>query len=206
MALRACIECKKEISTDATTCPNCGKKSPHGGTVSIVKLTVLFAGFVVGGIWFAINSQRSSTIISDESSAAQASLQATKPLRPSAPDRPTSPAIDVDATTLWQEYQANEVAADSRYKGKSLSVLGFVSAIQKDVVGDMLVKLRSPNEFMGTLATMAKSEAGSVAKLSKGQKVVLLCRGAGMTLGSPMLRECAVRAAWPKGLRLLRAF
>lgn len=29
MALRACVECKKEISTDADPCPNCGRKHPH---------------------------------------------------------------------------------------------------------------------------------------------------------------------------------
>ena len=29
MALKACIECKKQISTDANPCPNCGKKNPH---------------------------------------------------------------------------------------------------------------------------------------------------------------------------------
>src|SRR4051794_26679151 len=28
MALAPCIECKKEISTEAATCPHCGKKSP----------------------------------------------------------------------------------------------------------------------------------------------------------------------------------
>jgi hypothetical protein len=27
--MKACAECKKEISTDAKVCPNCGKKDPH---------------------------------------------------------------------------------------------------------------------------------------------------------------------------------
>ncbi len=29
MALRPCVECKKEISTDADPCPSCGRKHPH---------------------------------------------------------------------------------------------------------------------------------------------------------------------------------
>lgn len=32
MALRPCIECKKEISTEAKTCPNCGKPNQTGPT------------------------------------------------------------------------------------------------------------------------------------------------------------------------------
>lgn len=31
MALKPCRECKKDVSTDAKTCPHCGKQSPHGG-------------------------------------------------------------------------------------------------------------------------------------------------------------------------------
>lgn len=31
MAIRPCSECKREISTDAATCPHCGKKAPQSG-------------------------------------------------------------------------------------------------------------------------------------------------------------------------------
>jgi hypothetical protein len=37
MAIKACSECKKEISTEASVCPNCGKKKPtSSGTPPVV--------------------------------------------------------------------------------------------------------------------------------------------------------------------------
>jgi hypothetical protein len=50
MAMKACSECKKEISTDANPCPHCGKKNPHGSSKG-----ALFGGTIValiGGFWF----------------------------------------------------------------------------------------------------------------------------------------------------------
>jgi hypothetical protein len=49
MALKACQECKKEISSDATTCPLCGKKAPHG-TSKIVSVGGGFLSLVFGGV------------------------------------------------------------------------------------------------------------------------------------------------------------
>jgi hypothetical protein len=47
MALKACLECKKEISTDANPCPHCGKKNPHGMS-AIVKFGGGFLGLCLG--------------------------------------------------------------------------------------------------------------------------------------------------------------
>lgn len=55
MALNPCRECRKEISTDATTCPNCGKNRPHGGVSTgsgcvIIVVALLAMGWCVGGV------------------------------------------------------------------------------------------------------------------------------------------------------------
>jgi hypothetical protein len=46
MALRPCKECKKEISSEAKVCPNCGKKQETGGGIGclgvIIVLVVLY--------------------------------------------------------------------------------------------------------------------------------------------------------------------
>ena len=50
MALRPCRECKREVSTDATVCPHCGKRYParwaglSPGAGCLVLLIVLFIG------------------------------------------------------------------------------------------------------------------------------------------------------------------
>lgn len=50
MALKPCRECKKEISSDATVCPACGKKSPHGSSSIVVYGGGLLAALL--GVYF----------------------------------------------------------------------------------------------------------------------------------------------------------
>jgi hypothetical protein len=51
MAMKACKECKKEVSTEAKVCPNCGKKNPTR-SFSLLKWIgiTLFGLFVLGMI------------------------------------------------------------------------------------------------------------------------------------------------------------
>lgn len=176
MALKACKECKKEISTDATSCPLCGKKSPHG-TSRVVKLALGAVGFVMlmgmcGG--------------RDRSTSASATTSTARAAEPAAPRIP----VIVDAVKLWQDYQANEVAADSMYRGKRLLVEGRVAGIRKDFLDHVVVDLESPNQFMHTHATMEASESAEAARLTKGVRTTVLCEDARLVVGSPMLSSC----------------
>ncbi len=98
--------------------------------------------------------------------------------------------IKVDAVRLWRDYQANEVAADRHYKGKSLLVSGKVASIDKGPFGGIYVMLRSPNEFMNVHAKMDSSQEGQASSLTKGQAISLRCQATGMTIGSPTLDDC----------------
>ena len=60
--------------------------------------------------------------------------------------------IAVKATDLVDEYHRNEVAADERYKGKLLTVVGQVAAIEKDAFDNIVVRLKTANPFMGAMA------------------------------------------------------
>jgi len=48
MALTQCKECKKEVSTSAKTCPNCGAKGPASGQAFRVFSLAVFAVFAMG--------------------------------------------------------------------------------------------------------------------------------------------------------------
>lgn len=50
MALRPCSECKKEISSDAKTCPHCGKKTgmSTGAGCLVLIIVLVILGAVVG--------------------------------------------------------------------------------------------------------------------------------------------------------------
>lgn len=104
---------------------------------------------------------------------------------------PTAPktARDVTAAALWSEYQSNEKAANARYKGEALDVTGQVAGMDTDLVGSVIVRLESPNPFSPTRAYLADSSAPP----GRGSEVTMRCQGAGMMLGSPVLRDCVVR-------------
>lgn len=202
MALKPCRECKKEVSHEAKTCPHCGVENPAGGASKLVIFGAVFIGLVVIG---AISSsgdkdEKPSGPSSTESALSAPSAPISPDVRaPSAPPsspKPSAPAaapIDVTAVALWKAYDDNEVAADVVYKGKNLAVTGKVAGIDKDILGDVVVRLRSPNEFLDVHATLHESQASAAAALKKGSKVTVICVGEGFMMGSPMLAKCRLR-------------
>jgi peptidylprolyl isomerase len=99
----------------------------------------------------------------------------------------------VDAIKLWSDYHDNEVAADEQYKGRLLLVDGVVASIDKDFLDHIVIRLKSRNEFMGTMATMEDTEKRTAASLRRGQRVRVQCRGGTMIMGSPTLSDCTFR-------------
>lgn len=102
-------------------------------------------------------------------------------------------ARSITAQALFEDYQANEVAADNKYKGKWLLVSGTVSSIDKSAFGALIVRLQTGNEFMSAMAEMDKSEKERVAVLNKGDQVRVLCKGRGIVIGMPSLTDCVFK-------------
>lgn len=129
---------------------------------------------IVGAIFGEKPKNTTTAAVSDEAASA---APAVKP-------------ISVTASTLFSAYEKNEVAADQQYKGKSLSVSGTVQSIDKDAFDNIVVQLRSSNEFMPVHAYLTKEHESLAASLNKGQKVTWTCEGNGRIIGSPMLKDC----------------
>jgi hypothetical protein len=125
-----------------------------------------------------------------ETPAAEPKRAPADPVR--APDPKPEPvveaAVSVTAVELFSAYDANEVAADAAYKGKTLKVTGKVAGIDKDFTDTVIVKLQTPNQFMDVMAYGVPS--ATAASLRKGQSISLTCRGEGRVMGSPVLRQC----------------
>ncbi|MBU9520250.1 OB-fold putative lipoprotein [Burkholderia multivorans] len=98
--------------------------------------------------------------------------------------------VSVTAAALFDAYDKNEVAADQKYKGKALSVSGTIQSIDKDAFDNIVVKLRTSNEFMPVNAYLSKEHEAFAATLEKGKKVTWTCEGNGRLIGSPILRDC----------------
>lgn len=91
-----------------------------------------------------------------------------------------APAGNVTAVDLAAAYDANEIAADSRFKDKVFIVTGVVDDIGTDIIGNPYVTLRTKEYGSGSgvwaadvQCIFAEEAKGQLAGLQKGQHVVL---------------------------------
>ena len=102
-------------------------------------------------------------------------------------------AIVVTAPKLFAAYDANEVAADEIYKGKTLRVSGTIDAVGKDILDAMYVTLSSGRQYSITNVQCMFSDdhKNALAGLKKGQSVTLLgtCNG---KFGNVLLKDCRI--------------
>jgi tRNA_anti-like len=98
--------------------------------------------------------------------------------------------LSVGAVRLWRDYEENEVAADTRYKGQRLSVTGTVVSIERDYEGRPVLHLFGGNAIFPTRATLNKADIPAAAQLKKGDQVVVRCIGAGREMRMPQLERC----------------
>lgn len=129
----------------------------------------------------------------DKSAASPTEKPASSPVIAPAVTPPQQAAISVTATQLFSDYQANEVAADDKYKDTNLRVSGTVHSIDKDATDSIVIRLSTPNEFMSVAAEVDDSQKAAAKALKKGQNLVVACKGGGMVIGSPQLRNCKIQ-------------
>jgi hypothetical protein len=129
-------------------------------------------------------------VISNNSPSSSHATDSVTTSPPATSDGPS--ALPVSALQLFSDYQANEVAADQKYKGKALLVSGYISSINKDFTDSVYLVLATPNEFMGVHADLRGDEESKAVGLAKGQPVNVQCTGGGMVIGSPILKDCEI--------------
>jgi tRNA_anti-like len=98
--------------------------------------------------------------------------------------------VSVGAVRLFRDYQENEVAADSRYKGKRVKVTGKVTSVERDVYGAPVLHLWSGNPVFLTMATLDRAYLSDAAQLKKGDEIVVRCIGEGVNMRMPQLEKC----------------
>ncbi|HYF39212.1 MAG TPA: hypothetical protein VD930_05980 [Gemmatimonadales bacterium] len=96
----------------------------------------------------------------------------------------------IGGVRLWREYEENEVAADTRYKGQRLRVTGIVVNIERDYDGRPVLHLFGGNAIFPTVVTLDKADLQGAAQLKKGDEVVVRCIGAGREMRMPQLERC----------------
>jgi tRNA_anti-like len=99
----------------------------------------------------------------------------------------------VTSKDLVKSYKENEVAADGKYKDKTLAVTGKISNIA-ETFGTYSVQLEGVDIIVSVQCTFADSEKDAIAKLKKGQTTTLIGKGDGMTAGLYVgLTDCKIQ-------------
>lgn len=97
---------------------------------------------------------------------------------------PPPAALVVDARTLLADYEANEVGADIKYKGKVLEITGKVGDIKKDLFDSVYVTVGTGKqwEIREVQAYFGDADIGRAASLTKGQAITIRGRCDGLMM------------------------
>jgi len=84
-------------------------------------------------------------------------------------------AITIEASALFDEYSANEKAANAKYIDKVLEVSGEVTNVSKNAEGLTVIMLKTNDLMFGVNCTMEEKEV----KCKAGDKLTLkgICTG-----------------------------
>ncbi|MCX6166138.1 MAG: hypothetical protein NTU73_14960 [Ignavibacteriae bacterium] len=100
-------------------------------------------------------------------------------------------SIRISATSLYKEYLDNPVAADEKFKGKTLKVDGNVATIDKGIDGKICVMLET-GELIGYIfCYFPDSESKEVAKINRGNYKTIKGKCTGKLVGV-VLENCEV--------------
>lgn len=106
---------------------------------------------------------------------------------------PPKPVINVTAVKLYNDYKANEVAADATYKGNVVRVSGTVETIGKDILSNPYVTLKADQYGYNTVQCLfSRQDEPLLAQLTKGNSIVLQGTVSGYTILSPMVDDCQI--------------
>ena len=114
---------------------------------------------------------------------------------PKAPP-PSGPPVSVKAGDLLTEYGTNAVAADGKYKGKVLRVIGKFGSAQKAPLMGYVVQLLPEDagdlNLSGVQCVIVDSAQADVAAMQQGQMVTLEGTCDGQVLGQVKMSKCTV--------------
>ena len=91
---------------------------------------------------------------------------------------------------LYKEYNANEIAADEKYKGKIIEVTGVIRDIGNDIMDNAYITLVG-NEYFGDIQCYF-NEKSVVASLSKGKRITVMGSCSGLMM-NVHLNDCIIK-------------
>jgi hypothetical protein len=197
MAIIACKECTKEVSDKAASCPHCGvsiagvpPRKPRRAKSWLYGILIigLLGWGALTTLWLAgiipvpkqlvdlvgISSRPVRTIKAFEKTAEPVPLMATAPtaFQPKSVD---SAVYRTSVEQLSLEYDANEVAIQSKIGNNPIRVTGSVGEINEDTSAHPVVTLRTGGDDRADMV-LTDDQRSAAAQLSKEDAVEIQCR------------------------------
>ena len=185
--LNPCRVCKTQISTDVKKCPHCGAVPTNRiiAYTAIACVITLFVALIV----VAINSNTEPTTNLDPNETAETNTT-----------NMAEEIVYANVVDMLNEYEENEVAADLKYKGKTVVISGIISEIGKteSLFGDgtpyILFSNSGANGYFSTVQCgfSKKTEIEKLANCSKGQSVTIKGTCTGFSLLNVIMSNCFI--------------
>lgn len=96
----------------------------------------------------------------------------------------------VTASELASEYEANEIAAERKYKGKPIELFGIVQTVRRSALGSPVVNFNIDHPLHYVRCDFDEGEATELADLEPDQLVAVHGTGGTLVMGSPHLESC----------------
>jgi hypothetical protein len=106
--------------------------------------------------------------------------------------KPLLPYYVTTASSLYRDYEANEVATNMKIGKAPVQVTGIVLSIDEGISGSPRVALSTGSSMDHALFSMLDTEKTEVAKLSKGDAATFRCASMQRLLGSPIGSKCTM--------------
>jgi len=206
MALRECPECRAQVSDQASSCPHCGMKLKPKQKLTFKHYVILAVAVLLAVAFLQARHPKTLGSPAQQPPSAQQEDKILAKLKQRV-DKQLSAGdvVPTSAARMYNEYSANEVSADAKYKGKWVQVKGRVDSVSKDITGDPYVALAADEygtaqvhaalydvQIKSTKGPTACSALDKAAALKKGQSVIVEGLARGATLGIPRLEQCLI--------------
>lgn len=107
-------------------------------------------------------------------------------------EAPAEEIISISANQLFAEYDANDIAADKKYKGRILEVSGSVGDISRDILDNIYVTLKTGEyKLFSIQCFFADNFEDRAAELRPHQFLWIRGRCDGK-FGNVMLKDCII--------------
>lgn len=99
----------------------------------------------------------------------------------------------ITASSLFQEYKANEVKADMDYKGKIIQVSGNIRQVRKDFFNNIIIALKGDAYFGDVDCQLVDEQERLASNLQSGDNVGVFGKCTGTVMMSPQLSDCKLK-------------